>query len=111
MACLYGGPPFAFIVPTLWKSVIGSFAPQPLHSFSSWVPSMVSVCAPSEPDAPGLGGDGEEGWDMAVSRGAEVAEKAEASLGTLFFCSDLFPTRLTATSVSQAHGRIDFSPA
>jgi hypothetical protein len=30
------------------------------------------------------GVDGEEGWDMAVSRGAEVAEKAEANLRTLF---------------------------
>jgi hypothetical protein len=43
---------------------------------------------------------------------AEVAElKAEANPRSLFFCSDLFTAPPNAISVSQAHGRIDFSPA
>jgi hypothetical protein len=66
MGCLYGAPPFGFVGPDRLKSVIGSFAPQPLHSFSSQVSSVVSVGASPDPEAPGLEGMiGDDGCDIA----------------------------------------------
>jgi hypothetical protein len=67
VACLYDPPDF-FHGPILLKASGGSSAPQPLHSFSSWPPQAGGgggggqVPAPSEPEAPGLGGvDGDGG--------------------------------------------------
>jgi hypothetical protein len=70
VAFLYGAPPFGFVGPILPKSVIGSFAPQPLHSFSSRVSSTVSVGASPDPDAPGLEG-------MVGDGGCDIAKNAE----------------------------------
>jgi hypothetical protein len=77
MACLYGGPPFVFVLPILLKSVIGSFAPQPLHSFSSRVSSTVSVGASPDPDAPWLEG-------MVGDGGCDIAKMPEESRESLF---------------------------
>jgi hypothetical protein len=67
-----------------------------------------------ELEAPGLGGvdgeadmDGDVGSDIAKMPGAEKrAEKA-----SFFLCSRRFFGRLNATSVLQAHNRIDPCPA